>query len=56
MPLEPVPEDERRAILRHNSMQMRFLRDSSITEEILDIERNNVARRRFNTQPFTGVA
>lgn len=54
MPLEPVPEDERRAILRHNLMQMMFVHDSTITEETIDIQRDNVARQRLNTQPFTG--
>jgi 2-hydroxy-6-oxonona-2,4-dienedioate hydrolase len=54
MPPEPVPEDERRAILRHNLMQMMFVHDSTITEETIDIQRDNVARQRFNTQPFTG--
>jgi hypothetical protein len=54
MPPEPVPEAERRAILRHNLMQMMFVHDSTITEETIDIQRDNVARQRFNTQPFTG--
>lgn len=54
MPPEPVPEDERRAILRHNLMQMMFVHDSTITEETIDIQRDNVARQRLNTQPFTG--
>jgi pimeloyl-ACP methyl ester carboxylesterase len=54
MPSEPVPEDERRAILRHNLMQMMFVHEATITEETVDIQRDNVARQRFNTQPFTG--
>jgi len=28
--------------------------DSTITEETIDIQRDNVARQRLNTQPFTG--
>lgn len=54
MPPEPVPDGERREILRHNLMQMMFVHDATITDETIDIQRDNVARQRFNTQPFTG--
>ena len=35
-------------------MKMMFVHDSTITDDTIDIQRENVARQRFNTQPFTG--
>jgi pimeloyl-ACP methyl ester carboxylesterase len=54
MPPDSAPEEEKRAVLRHNLLVMMLAHPQSIDETTVDIQRDNVARTRFNSRRFTG--
>ncbi|MCC7081282.1 MAG: alpha/beta fold hydrolase [Burkholderiales bacterium] len=54
MPPGDAPEADKREVLRHNLALMMLARPESIDEATVDIQRDNVARTRFNSRRFTG--
>jgi pimeloyl-ACP methyl ester carboxylesterase len=54
MPPDSAPEEEKRAVLRHNLLVMMLAHPQSIDDTTVDIQRDNVARTRFNSRRFTG--
>jgi 2-hydroxy-6-oxonona-2,4-dienedioate hydrolase len=53
-PPDSAPEDAKREVLRHNLQVMMVAHPESIDEATVDIQRDNVARTRFNSRRFTG--
>ena len=54
MPPDSAPEEEKRAVLRHNLLLMMFAHPQSVDDATIEIQRDNVARTRFDSRRFTG--
>ena len=54
MPPDSAGEDEKRAVLRHNLHLMMLAHADSIDDATIDIQRDNVARTRYDSRRFTG--
>jgi pimeloyl-ACP methyl ester carboxylesterase len=54
MPPASAPKEEQRAVLRHNLHVMMLAHAQSIDETAVDLQRDNVARTRFDSRRFTG--
>jgi pimeloyl-ACP methyl ester carboxylesterase len=54
MPPAGASEDEKKEVLRHNLLLMMLAHPESIDEQTLAIQRDNVARTRYDSRRFTG--
>ena len=54
MPPDSASEEAKREVLRHNLRLMMFAREESIDEAAIDMQRDNVARTRYDSRLFTG--
>ncbi len=53
MPGEAASEAEKRAVLRHNLLEFMLAHPESIDESTIDIQRDNVARTRYDSRRFS---
>lgn len=54
MPPASAGEDEKKSVVRHNLRLMMLAHDASIDEQTIAIQRENIARTRYDSRRFTG--
>jgi 2-hydroxy-6-oxonona-2,4-dienedioate hydrolase len=54
MPPATASEDEKKAVVRHNLRLMMLAHDASIDDATIAIQRENIARTRYDSRRFTG--
>lgn len=54
MPPATASEDEKKTVVRHNLRLMMLAHDESIDDETIAIQRENIARTRYDSRRFTG--
>jgi pimeloyl-ACP methyl ester carboxylesterase len=53
MPGDDASEQDRRAVLRHNLLEIMLAHPASISEETIDLQRDNAARTRYDSRRFS---
>jgi pimeloyl-ACP methyl ester carboxylesterase len=54
MPPDSAPDAEKRDVLRHNLLLMMLAHPQSVDDATIELQRDNVARTRFDSRRFTG--